>query len=159
MVEVRRLSERDAEILWHLRLMALESDPQAFAEPAAHHRATPVAVYAERLRSGDSESVVFGVFEGSELVAMAGLYPEQTESRRQGRVWGVFVRPDCRGRGFGGAVLRALMAHVKDQTAFDTVALEVAGTQESARQLYLSCGFRPAGEGAHGGEEMIWTLR
>jgi ribosomal protein S18 acetylase RimI-like enzyme len=157
-VEVRRLTENDAQNLWHLRLMALEGDPQAFAEPAERHRATPVAAYAERLRSGGSENVVFGAFEGSELVAMAGLYPEQTEACRQGRIWGMFVRPHCRGRGYGRAVLNALVEHVKDRTGLDAIVLEVAHTQESARQLYLSCGFRTIGHGARGGEEMLLVL-
>jgi ribosomal protein S18 acetylase RimI-like enzyme len=156
--EVRRLTERDAQSLWNLRLSALETDPDAFAESAGRHRATPVAVYAERLRSGGSENFVFGAFEGSELVAMAGLYPEQTETRRQGRIWGVFVKPRCRGRGFGRAVLGALLAHVKDRTAFHAVALEVAETQEPARRLYLSLGFQPIGRGARGGEEMLLLL-
>jgi ribosomal protein S18 acetylase RimI-like enzyme len=154
-VEIRRLTEHDAEILWHLRLAALERDPQAFAESAAHHRSTAVEAYAERLRSGGSENVVFGAFEDSELVGMAGLYREQTEARRQGRIWGMFVRTEYRGRGAGRALLGAILTHAKNEAGLDAVALEVAETQEPARRLYLSCGFRTTGEGPHGGEEML----
>lgn len=67
----------------------------------------------------------------------------------------MFVRPDFRKRGVGGALLRALLAHARNTMGLAAAALEVAGTQEPARQLYLSCGFRPAGEGARGGEEML----
>jgi ribosomal protein S18 acetylase RimI-like enzyme len=157
-VDIRRLTDKDAEILWTLRLLALESEPQAFAEPAAHHRSTPITTYAERLRSGDSANVVFGAFEGPELVGMAGLYRLQSELRRQGRVWGMFVRADQRGRGIGRDLLRALLAHVKEQTTLEAVALEVASTQEAAKRLYLSCGFRAVGEGPHGGEDMLLLL-
>jgi len=99
---------------------------------------TWVESLAERLRSGGSESFALGAFNRSELVGTAGFYREQRSRRRhKGHVWGVFVAPEHRGKG----VARAL-------PGLQSVVLSVATTQEAARRLYLSSGFRPFGNRA-----------
>jgi ribosomal protein S18 acetylase RimI-like enzyme len=157
-VEIRRLAEGDAGTLWNLRLTALESEPQAFAETADHHRNTPVEAYAGRLRSGGPDNPVFGAFDGARIAGMIGLYREQTEARRTVRIWGMFVLPEYRRLGVARALVQAIVAHARTLPALDAVHLEVAGTQDAARNLYLSCGFRSIGAGAHGGEEMMLPL-
>jgi GNAT superfamily N-acetyltransferase len=156
-VEIRLLTGDDAAALWRLRLTALETEPQAFLEPAEHHRNTPVTVYADRLRSGGSDSVVFGAFDGSQLIGMAGFHREQKDVRL-GRIWGVFVLSDRRTGGVGRALMDAAIKHAKSLEGLERVHLEVAEMQTAARNLYLGCGFRSIGPGPHGGEEMLFAL-
>ncbi|HTS33752.1 MAG TPA: GNAT family N-acetyltransferase [Thermoplasmata archaeon] len=82
--------------------------------------------------------VVFGVFEGRQIVAIA------SASVRRSSVWfisGVFVRPAHRGRGWGGAVVRAVMAEAARAGA--PCALFVREDRADARAVYDGLGFHP----------------
>ena len=139
------MREEDAEEFARLRLLALESEPQAFRETAEEHRAKPLAFHAEQLRTGGDMSCVFGAFDSGELVGTAGLYRKSPE---WGCIWGMFVDDRCRGRGAGKQLLQALLAHARGLAGLTEVHLTVAATQQAARRLYLHCGFEFAeGEG------------
>jgi len=145
-MEMRRLTERDVEALWKLRLQALESVPEAFGESAEEHRQTSMDVYAQRLRDGGDENFVIGAFVGPDLVGMVGFYRELRLKRRHtGGIWGMFVAPSCRGQGVGAVLLHEALTRAKAIPGLRRVHLSVIASQAAARRLYVSAGFQSYG--------------
>jgi ribosomal protein S18 acetylase RimI-like enzyme len=144
--KIRVLTQRDTEEYWNLRLEALEQEPQSFSESAEEHRAMARERGAARLRLRNHASLVMGAFFNGELVGMAGFFRERhLKTRHKGRIWGVYVRANCRGKGLGRRLLVELLKRVKKLPGLEQVNLSVSSSQAVARKLYRSLGFKTFG--------------
>ena len=157
-IQIRQLMPDDADAMRLLRLTALESEPRAFGETAEEFRTLSLAALAERLGTSN-ERFVLGAFEGSQLVGMTGFYQEARAPRRhKAHIWGVFVLPSHRGRGIGRQILSAVLERARGLPDLRQVQLSVSMTQQPARELYLSLGFRSWGiepQALHAGGEYL----
>jgi ribosomal protein S18 acetylase RimI-like enzyme len=145
-MEIRRLTEEDAQLFYDFRMLALETDPFSFVESPDELRQIHVSAYAERLRASNAENFVFGAFRDRSLVGSVGFYQEIPAKRRhKGHIWGVFVVPSARRQGIARALMTHAIAAARAIPGLDQIFLTVSITQQAARALYCSLGFRSFG--------------
>jgi len=145
-VEIRPFTEQDAQALWDLRMLALETDPWSFVDSPEELRAISVEEFATRLRADNAESFIVGAFEQRTPVGMVGCYQEVPLKRRhKAWIWGVFVKPAARGRGIAKSLMQAAIQRAKSIPGLEMLLLTVAVDQPAPRKLYQSLGFRSFG--------------
>ncbi|HEX8373386.1 MAG TPA: GNAT family N-acetyltransferase [Chthoniobacterales bacterium] len=144
---VRRLNSTDAAAYQSLRLLGLQEAPAAFGASYAEEAAlSPTEVSARISPAADGSLSVFGAFADQQLVGLlAFMRPVREKLRHCGLLGGMYVAPDFRRLGYGGALLDAVLAHARDVAGVRQVKLTVNATNMSARSLYMSRGFVCAG--------------
>lgn len=84
--------------------------------------------------------------EGQDLVAAAGIFRMKSPKfSHRARLWGVFVSPECRGRGLGRLVISAAVELAKSWKGVEFIDLGVSENSPDARRLYESVGFEEWG--------------
>src|SRR4051812_15853187 len=116
-MQIRILTEADAKAFRALRLHALRQEPLAFGQSAEEHQSISTRKIAARLRTNSAQTnFILGAFENEELIGTAGFTrnPEQKKNHK-GIIWGVYVKPDYRGKKIARKLLERLIRLAQGQ--------------------------------------------
>src|SRR5438876_1130752 len=100
-MEIRSICENDMRGYKTLRLEALRDHPTAFGSDYEEDRKLPDSFWIERIKTALDESAgrIFLADNGDRLAGSLGVYRQRgAKCRHQGHIWGVYVRPEFRGR-------------------------------------------------------------
>ena len=145
---IRPLSATDADNFQELRLRALTEHPEAFASSYDLEVAYSMEFVAGRLqRTAESpDSFTLGAFHQTNLIGMVGFRRKDGEKEQhRGHIWGMYVRSDLQGRGFGKALLSEAIDLAKSMTGLEQIELCVVTRNKQARGLYATLGFDSCG--------------
>jgi len=145
-MNIRFLTADDAEAWWQLRLEMLRNDPASFAASTEEHQETTLARARERLGANDpANNFVLGLFEDGQLAGTTGFFRQRhRKERHKGHIWGVYVRPESRGKGAGRALLEEAIRCARKIEGLEQITL-VASSHLPARKLYEALGFQSYG--------------
>jgi GNAT superfamily N-acetyltransferase len=143
-VQIRALQSNDAAAYHQLRLRALREHPEAFATSYEEELARDAAEVAVRLLPGE-EHVTLGAFGSEHLVGIATLVrPLKSKLRHRATIAAMYVLPDARSSGVGGALLEATLEQARAWRVSD-VSLSVTVGNLAARKIYVRAGFQSFG--------------
>lgn len=145
-MEVRVLKGEDAKAYWGLRLEALQQNPEAFSTSyeEAIKRQSPIEQVANNFAAAGN--FTFGAFEEGELIGMVTLLQEQQiKLRHIANIYAMYVSPRKQRLGAGRMLLTEAINKAKSIEEIEKIKLSVVSSNEKAKNLYSSLGFKTFG--------------
>jgi len=142
-VILRALDKGDLHRFRAIRLSALQLAPQTFGSSFEEENAYSDSVFARRLEQVNG-NVIYGAFDGENLMGIAGLYRHERKSERhRGTLVSVYVAPEARGLALGKALVERIIEHAAQHVVI--LDAKVVATNEPAKRIYHGLGFKPYG--------------
>lgn len=146
-MHIRLLNPTDVRSFRELRLKALRDHPDAFGTSFEEAANLSIEETAEGLKPSP-DAFVLGAFDAAgNLVGMVGFHREKgMKKRHKGVIWGMYCLPEYRGKGVGKALLAEAVERARKMNGLKLITLRVVASNDLAKNLYLSVGFRTWGK-------------
>jgi ribosomal protein S18 acetylase RimI-like enzyme len=139
---IKKLTREDWQIFKKLRLQMLTEEPQAFTTTLAQVSSYTRDEWKKRV-AGEHVAVLV-LFVDGKPIGMNGLvYKEQEKGTVT--IWGMFVKKEYRGRGFGTKLMHAVEKEIRKDHSVKTIKICVMACQIPAWELYKKQGFGEIG--------------
>ncbi|MED1382621.1 GNAT family N-acetyltransferase [Bacillus mycoides] len=143
---IRLLTKEDAEKYWDLRLQALQVNPEAFVTTyeEAIRQENPIKRVESNLTA--TTSCTLGAFnEENHLVGVVTLLTEEREAyKHKGHIVAMYVDAQNRRNGLARELITNAIQRARD-IKLEQLTLGVVSTNEPAKKLYESMGFKTYG--------------
>lgn len=139
-IVIREANPADVIQSRELRLFALQESPTAFSADYQVNLDHPMGFWEGRLKPDENGVILFAEQE-SKLIGMTGIRRGESPKTKHGAyIWGVYVRPECRGMHFAEELIKTCIEWAKVREV-EIVKLGVVTTNTSAIRCYERCGF------------------
>jgi len=140
-MDIRRLTQEDLEPFKKIRFESLKNNPISFGASFEEEEGYPDERFVKML----NEDIILGCFEENELIGVGGLFCSDTKVKRKhkGFIWGMYVKPEYSGRGFGRKLIEELVAGAPSY--IEQIQITVMSGNERAEDLYKRQGFEVYG--------------
>ena len=139
-IDFRELTLSDYDAFQALRALALDSTPEAFGATNEEEQ----SLLRQRFEATAQHTINFtlGAFEHDYLVGILGfIKQERQKSKHKGGIWGVFVRPNYRGKGLAAGLLNLAIDKAFQNPELLQINLSVGAENTAAIHLYERLGF------------------
>ncbi|WP_079505618.1 GNAT family N-acetyltransferase [Mesobacillus jeotgali] len=143
-MEIRRLDGRAAESYRALRHEALIKNPEAFGSSYEDEKHLGESDYGERL--DNKLSYTFGAFDDGQLAGVVTLVPDiKVKLKHRANIFAMYVTSSHRGKGAGRELVKTAIQQARELSRIEQIYLAVNASNEPAKKLYYSLGFRTYG--------------
>lgn len=144
-MEIRMLSSlEDAEKYRSIRLESLQNSPESFVSSYEEEKDFSIEKFKGQFQSDDS--FTYGAFEKNELVGIITLYIDKPyKLSHRAHIGAMYVSPSKRSLGIGKVLMEEAIKKAKSIEGLEQIYLAVVSTNEPAKKLYSSLGFKVFG--------------
>lgn len=142
---IRHARGEDIEAYRELRLEALKNHPETFGQDYDDVASLENKYWENTLKIETKEKALFFAENNSRLIGMTGVYRNLSKKSHHGAtVWGVYVKPEWRGKHISETLVRECLGWAKEQQ-ITIVKLAAVTINIPAVRCYERCGFKVYG--------------